>query len=97
MFSVREMRIMICCGRCGGTGKVRSAEIERTAKATSTKRGMTSKEIFDKLKETGIGVTAINNRLEILRRAGVVTPVGKRHKAILWQRVRVTSPATIQG
>lgn len=82
------MRIMICCGRCGGTGTVRSDEVERTAKVMSTKRVMTSKEIFEKLAESGIGITAINNRLEILRKAGVVVQVGKKHKAILWQRLR---------
>lgn len=85
------MKQFIVCSRCGGTGRVCSEGLSRTLSVVSTKHPMSTQEVFEALKDPDIKITAVNNRLTALERAGGIIKRGKRGKAILWQRV-VTRP-----
>lgn len=83
------MNVCVECKRCGGSGKLVSLELTRTLAAISTRHATTVQEISAKLNESGIEITAINNRVAYLQRLGFVVMTGKRSKAKLWQRVKI--------
>lgn len=62
---------MVTCMKCQGEGFVAmSDELEDTLKAVYVCPGITAPEMLDQF--AGVGTTALNNRLEYLRRLGFV-------------------------
>jgi hypothetical protein len=73
----------ITCRCCRGSGEIDLPDdLFTTLKRVRSARKPVGTE---DLMESGIGRTAINNRLTELQRNGLVTKAGKRGKEILWR------------
>lgn len=63
----------IKCAACNGTGKQRLPEaLERTIRLFKPKKRITASEAHELLAEHQITVAAVNNRLEDLRKLGLL-------------------------
>lgn len=63
----------IICAACNGTGKQRLPEVlERTIRIFKPKKRLTAHEAHELLAEYHLTVAAINNRLEDLRKLGLL-------------------------
>lgn len=79
-------RETITCHVCNGTGKEHlNPELSATlAILRRSKKPITAGEI----PATGVGVTAINNRLNELQKLGLAERVGKAGRNILWIAIK---------
>jgi len=78
----------IKCPKCVGHGKIlipsilwESFQIIQKAKGT-----ITVEQVYKEFKQSGIGITAINNRFRTLERNGFIKRQGKRGKNWLWKK-----------
>lgn len=73
---------IIECNACGGTGKVKLSGISLEVFRDVQQHGnVCAQDVFGRMQKPDCGVTAINNRLELLRRLGLLSRdrVGKNY------------------